>query len=248
MDIGKRIKFLRKDVFKESRESFAEKLGVAAITIGRWERGERIPDANDLGQLLEIFPGTDPGWLLSGEGEMKQRKGPTIITKEVKDGPYGGVREITYTIDELFGIRLASKLVGSRTVEWLSAQSHIDKQRIEDFIYISLTPTVDEVESMAVALGVAPVWLAEKSPIVTENLSHELKYKDNNESYPAELYKSYLIAVEKFLEEIHELIKLTPEKKADVINALCRAHMKQSPASKEADQEMVETIIRIASH
>ena len=77
MDIGARIRYLRKDVFKGSREDFAKRLGVASITIGRWERGERTPDVNDLGKLLSAFPDINPSWLLTGNGPVQTGQSQT---------------------------------------------------------------------------------------------------------------------------------------------------------------------------
>ena len=51
---------------------FASKLGIHKNTIGKWERGESVPDANNLAKILNTYPWVDPAWLLTGEGEMRR--------------------------------------------------------------------------------------------------------------------------------------------------------------------------------
>lgn len=66
MGIGKRIQTVRGDV---SREDFAAVLGIHAQTLGRYERGERLPDSDFVKAVCEKY-GVNPAWLLLGEGEM----------------------------------------------------------------------------------------------------------------------------------------------------------------------------------
>lgn len=47
-------------------------MGVNKNTIGRWERGEQVPDTNDLVNILGLYPDINPTWLLTGEGPMKR--------------------------------------------------------------------------------------------------------------------------------------------------------------------------------
>jgi transcriptional regulator with XRE-family HTH domain len=71
MDIGERIKEIRGTA---TQEEFAGKLGVHKNTISRWERGERIPDANNLARILEVYQEINPAWLITGAGEIKRRQ------------------------------------------------------------------------------------------------------------------------------------------------------------------------------
>ncbi len=67
--VGERIRELRGEI---QLDKLAERLGVHANTIRNYESGKRSPDTTFLAKLLEEFPGTSPGWLLTGEG-AKQR-------------------------------------------------------------------------------------------------------------------------------------------------------------------------------
>jgi len=60
---------LVRDTARLSREEFAGKLGVTPATIGRYEKSERVPDADFLCKLVQLFD-CDPGWLLIGGGSM----------------------------------------------------------------------------------------------------------------------------------------------------------------------------------
>ena len=63
MSLGGKIKLLRKG--KYTQEELAELLGVHINTIVRWERDERVPDANKLKILAKVF-GTTTDYLLDG--------------------------------------------------------------------------------------------------------------------------------------------------------------------------------------
>lgn len=67
MTIAERLKSVRG---KESRESFAQKIGVHAQTLYRYEQGGRDLDS---GVITSICKGFDisPAWLLFGEGSMR---------------------------------------------------------------------------------------------------------------------------------------------------------------------------------
>ena len=67
--VGERIKLIRGDF---QQEDFARQVGVHKNTVGRWERGERKPDTDDLSSILTTFPDISPAWLLVGEGEMRR--------------------------------------------------------------------------------------------------------------------------------------------------------------------------------
>jgi len=64
--IGSRIKAIRG---KLRQDAFANKIGMHINTVGRWERGQRTPDVNDLNRILQACPDISPAWLLTGEGE-----------------------------------------------------------------------------------------------------------------------------------------------------------------------------------
>ncbi|MEW6595692.1 MAG: S24 family peptidase [Thermodesulfobacteriota bacterium] len=63
--LGERIKIIRGDT---SREKFAPLLGVSKNTIVNYETDARTPDTNFVVRLLELYPDTNPTWLLTGDG------------------------------------------------------------------------------------------------------------------------------------------------------------------------------------
>ncbi len=94
--IGSRIKAIRG---KLRQDAFANKIGMHINTVGRWERGQRTPDVNDLNRILQACPDISPAWLLTGEGE-KIRHTQTDIQKITN---YAAVitRRIDYLVEEL---------------------------------------------------------------------------------------------------------------------------------------------------
>ncbi|MDA8428902.1 MAG: helix-turn-helix domain-containing protein [Geobacteraceae bacterium] len=72
MTLGERIKLLRGAT---AREKFAPTMDVSKNTLIAYENDERWPGADFLNKLLELFPDTDPGWLLTGKEPMKRDDG-----------------------------------------------------------------------------------------------------------------------------------------------------------------------------
>ncbi len=63
-ELGMRLRFLRGDA---TQQEFAVLLGTDKNTIGRYERGERLPDSAFLCRLHRLF-GVSLDWLLTGDG------------------------------------------------------------------------------------------------------------------------------------------------------------------------------------
>ena len=74
MSFGDRVKSVRGNL---TQKVFAEKLGVHTNTVSRWERGEQVPDQEELCNILSIFNETSPEWFLTGNGSMK-KDAPTL--------------------------------------------------------------------------------------------------------------------------------------------------------------------------
>lgn len=70
--IGDRICELREEM---PLPVLAEKLNIHKNTLVNYERGIRAPDVNLLLKILELFPNTNPTWLLTGDG-YKSRSEP----------------------------------------------------------------------------------------------------------------------------------------------------------------------------
>jgi len=62
--VGERVRSLRGGL---TQAAFAERLGLERKSVGRYEAGERAPDAVALLRLMMEF-GADPAWVLTGRG------------------------------------------------------------------------------------------------------------------------------------------------------------------------------------
>lgn len=68
-DLARRLKTLREHVVGNDREKFAILTGISLSTIGNYERGDRVPDADMLKRYRAVSDiSTD--WLITGEGDM----------------------------------------------------------------------------------------------------------------------------------------------------------------------------------
>lgn len=63
--IGERLRLVRVMI---SLDEFSRVLGVHKNTLANYEKGLRVPDANFLNRVLEVYPAIDPEWLLTGVG------------------------------------------------------------------------------------------------------------------------------------------------------------------------------------
>jgi repressor LexA len=68
--INERIRTARENKEFDQR-TLAQKIDVATRTLQRWEKGDQVPDSNDLLHLAKQT-GVRTEWLLTGEGEMYQ--------------------------------------------------------------------------------------------------------------------------------------------------------------------------------
>ncbi|POS08048.1 hypothetical protein C3Y08_11175 [Burkholderia gladioli] len=67
-EIGERLRIVRGRL---TQAAFAEQLGIDRKTVGRYEVGERAPDALALLRMMTVF-GADPAWVLTGAGSAPQ--------------------------------------------------------------------------------------------------------------------------------------------------------------------------------
>lgn len=75
-NLGSRIKQVRGDL---SQTEFSQKNGITQVTLSRYERDERVPDADFIVNLCKLF-NIMPEWLLMGAGPM--RPGETMPTAQ----------------------------------------------------------------------------------------------------------------------------------------------------------------------
>jgi len=104
MSIGERIRKLR-EANRLQQDAFAIKVGVHKNTAGRWERGERKPDSDDLAAILRVFPEINPTWLLTGSGPMRLDQDEGVV---MEHGPgyvciprHNGDQELAEIVDIL---------------------------------------------------------------------------------------------------------------------------------------------------
>lgn len=71
ISLGERICSVRESG-NHSQEELALAVGVTNVTISRYEKGHRTPDAEFLNRLVELY-GCDPGWLLTGKGNEPKK-------------------------------------------------------------------------------------------------------------------------------------------------------------------------------
>ncbi len=85
--LGERIKEARTRAGMNQQE-LAQKIGIAGPTLSKYEKGHRIPDAVLLNQMVKALK-CDPGWLLTGEGEMiteePSRYEPAVSFRRAED-------------------------------------------------------------------------------------------------------------------------------------------------------------------
>ncbi|MFB2530996.1 XRE family transcriptional regulator [Paracoccus sp. p3-h83] len=67
--LAARLKQVREAICGDDRDHFATLTGIAPNTIGNYERGDRVPDA-DMIKRYRAASGASADWLVSGEGEM----------------------------------------------------------------------------------------------------------------------------------------------------------------------------------
>jgi hypothetical protein len=133
-----------------SDAALGEVFGVRQSTVSSWRARNSLPYEEIIAFCVREGISTD---------NLLLHQGPVRITK-VEIGTSGRPVTVTIEIDDLFITRL-TRVLGERTVEWLAAEGGLDTARIEEIISGRELPTVDELESIADALKVSMIWLAQ---------------------------------------------------------------------------------------
>jgi len=68
-ELGQRLASVRG---KETRDSFALKTEISTRSLGSYERGDSVPDANFLAKLVEIYD-VDLNWLICGTSQQPKQ-------------------------------------------------------------------------------------------------------------------------------------------------------------------------------
>ena len=217
-----------------SDAALGEVFGVRQSTVSSWRARNSLPYEEIIAFCVREGISTD---------NLLLHQGPVRITK-VEIGTSGRPVTVTIEIDDLFITRL-TRVLGERTVEWLAAESGLDTARIKEIISGRELPTVDELESIADALKVSMIWLAQRSTVSSENWMFEFFKKGGKSVIPGEIFKAYLLAAESYIEKMQGLVKLSPELKADVITTACRVHTKETPNSTEVNPELIRYLLML---
>ncbi len=231
LDEIRKLKRLKSDA------SLGQIFGVKQTTISSWRLRNSLPYQDIVAFCAKEGLSTDTLFfkhINAQHGELSN------------DGEVRRLNPYTYKMDDLFSTRLRNQLekIG-KDIEWLSTISHIDRQRIGDFMHDKGTPSVDELESIARALGVQPVWLAERSNFKEDNWLFEF-YKQARVASPVdEISTLYSVAVDNIIEKMQELIKLSPEDKILIVKTACEIHMKETPDSKETNAELIRFLVTL---
>lgn len=227
LDEIRRMKGLSSDT------ALGEIFGVKQSTVSSWRARNSLPYEEMISFCIRENISLD---------SLLLHQKPIIVEKTVVGEGHLRPYSVVFEIDDLFTTRLVRQL-GKRSIEWLADTADISVTRINDILAGQDLPTFEELNLMASALGVTTSWLAERSPIASENWRYEFYKKDNKKSFPSEIFRNYLVSAENFIESMQGLITLTPELKADVITTACRVHMKETPNSLEANPELIRFLL-----
>lgn len=94
-ELGSRLKLVRKDF---TQQAFADRLGTDKNTIGRYERGERLPDSAFLCRLHSLT-GVSLDWLLTGSGQPppfleRRKRAPAPVDEDLAAASAHGIAVI----------------------------------------------------------------------------------------------------------------------------------------------------------
>lgn len=210
--------------------------GVKQPTVASWRARNTLPYADIISFCIKERISTDYLFISHRATTINATKKDRFSHEYTK----------SYEVDDLFATRLRKSLEG-KTIDWLAEKSKIDIQRINTLISDQDIPTVDELEAIADAFGnINPAWLAEKSPSAKENWEYEYCKRDNFTCLPGEIFKLYLVAADKFIEQMGGLIVLSPEAKANVIITASRIHAQDFPEIREANPDLIGVLLELA--
>lgn len=160
MDISKRLKTVRG---KLNQEEFAKAVGVSKMTVGRWERGERAPDFENLHKILELFPDISPAWLLTGEGDIKRYR-PDL------SGSRHGMN--TFAFHEKY-----RKIRGNLTVAEFAERIGISENEVELLEKGEFVPDIYMVSALCFRFNINPLWLLEDmGPMTKDEMDNRPQY------------------------------------------------------------------------
>lgn len=242
MDISKRLKTVRG---KLNQDDFASAVGVSKMTVGRWERGERAPDFENLHKILELYPYINPGWLLSGEGAMEK-----------------GSKEIESEGSSDFKLLIAKKfraVRGDKSIEDFCKDFHWYKEGWWEIEEDLKSPSWTLLYRVCHELGINPSWLIEnEGPMKKE----DIRIADLDNDLVALVYEvieeidsdSHLLSIQQkaelfsFVYQMNRGSKYTKERLKRFIEAVCTFIEQGIDFNKLSDQKLSNIMIEIAHH
>lgn len=140
MTLGERIALLRKQA-KMSQQSLAKMIGVSRTTISMWELGERIPDADSLRRLADVF-GVTVDYLVRGQVQAPDVLDTEDVWRKIKEA---WQPELSIPIPILGVIRAGQPLFAQTNIEgW----KNMSARQVQDAKYFFLRVTGDSMEPL----------------------------------------------------------------------------------------------------
>lgn len=111
MTLGERIKLIRGT---QAREVFAPIMKVSKNTLIAYEKDDRVPGADFLNKILDLYPDTSPAWLLTGEGSMKREVtgGHTANGNNIIQGAHIDADDVHLTVHQTGQVSEPGQLYG----------------------------------------------------------------------------------------------------------------------------------------
>ncbi len=240
MEISERIKSIRGT---EKQEDFAKSLLVNKNTVGRWERGEQIPNMEDINRILEVYIDINPTWLLTGLGEMrcKHRGWWGKIFYELRGG-------LTY-------LELANKINFIDPEKGALTIQAVEEGRIE--------PSLDFVEHLMDELEINPNWMfgvsdapkfmadekaSKNIELDTELLKMVYEVIDDIDSESHLLTATQKAELFAFVYKMNAGINYTKDRLKRFIEAVCSLIEQGIDFNKLSEHKLSNVIVEIAHH
>lgn len=161
---------LARTLLMMNQQDFAEKLGVHKNTIGKWERGDAVPDLSSATVLCSNL-GLSPYWLLNGEGPMLDKDRETKMTA----GPGTKLKEmLPYKLSEVRGTPEFDATMARLEAKWKEIAQALPEDREDaDMEKAYLYHQVQQLEA-ALAEARAEVLKAKDEAIKAQSIALQM--------------------------------------------------------------------------
>ncbi|TSK09225.1 MAG: helix-turn-helix transcriptional regulator [Geobacter sp.] len=146
-------------------------MSVHKNTLGKYERGERVPDSEFLVNIIDVFPDIDPSWLLMGKGPKGE--GVALIrSKTVDQGRADFDEDVAYGYVQVPRYEIAASAGGGAMVhseqivdhlafkaDWLKVSLGLSPRHVAVISVIgdSMEPYLDDGDLILVDLSVTHI-------------------------------------------------------------------------------------------